>query len=507
MENKKEKIGVGIITYKRPQYFKKIIETIPFDLIDEIVVINDDPTAEKCRCKQKFTEIINEENFGVGISKNRAMNFLIEKGCEHIFLIEDDVLIKDPNVFDVYIRTAKRSGIHHLGYGHVGGALSKQIKGYREYIGGEGIQMYHNPQGSFTYFNSSLIKKLGGYDENYKNAFEHVDYSYTLIKKGLLPAFWWFPDVKNSQDYLTIVPGGVENSTITDKTGYKENLEKSAKYFTDKWGHFTSQIPDVDEKYVNQKLNFIENNYSKKNELNQGKKGAMIICYRDREEHLKQIIPELKKIIDKQNQNIQIYVIEQEPGKLFNRGKLFNVGADIAKKEGFDYLIFHDVDLVPVITDYSYPLKPTHLAVKVQQFEYKLAYDTCYGGVFSMSIDDFYKINGYNNDFWGWGKEDDDFWCRFHIQFKDLEQEPKRKWTGLDTFRLDYATYNSLPHIPTISRPNWAIEEKYGEKNELAKKFTTGELNYQDHGINQLTYTILGESNYPNQYRKITVSI
>jgi len=505
--NNKEKIGVGIITYKRPQYFKKCLETIPFDLVDEVVTINDDPTAEKCRCKQQFTEIINEQNYGVGISKNRAMEYLIDKGCEHIFLIEDDVLIKDPNVFEVYIRTAKRSGIWHLGYGHVGGALSKQIKGYRDYIGGEGIQMYHNPQGSFTYFNSNIIKKLGMYDEEYKNAFEHADYSYMLIKKGLLPAFWWFPDVKNSQDYLRIVPGGIENSSITDKDGYKENWQNSANYFTKKWGHFTNKIPDVDELQVNQRLNFIENNYNKKNELNNGKKGAIIIPYRKREEHLKTNIPTLIEIIRKHNSDNKIFVIEQDGEELFNRGKLLNVGADIAKKEGFDYVIFHDVDLLPLITDYGYPKKPTHLAVKVEQFNYKLAYDTCYGGVFSMSIDDFYKINGYNNDFWGWGKEDDDFWCRIHVQFKDIEQDPPRKWPGLDTFRLDYATYKSLPHIPTIAKPNWETEQKYGEKNALASRFQDGELDYRDYGVNQLEYKIIGTENHPNEYVKYTVEI
>ena len=259
-----EKIGIGIITYKRPQYFKKLKETIPYDKIDHLVVVNDDPTAEPCNCLDKqYHEIINEENFGVGISKNRALKYLIDQGCTHLFLIEDDIEIIDPNVFDVYIRTAKRSGLHHLAFGHVGGSLKKQIKGTREYIDGLGIQMYHNPQGSFCYYLANIINKIGYFDEEYKNAFEHVDHEYQLIKAGLLPAFWWFPDVKDSYKYVTTTPGGAINSIITDKDGYNENYQKSAKHFVDKWGHFTNQIDNVSKEYVEQRLNFIEKNYSR----------------------------------------------------------------------------------------------------------------------------------------------------------------------------------------------------------------------------------------------------
>jgi hypothetical protein len=123
--------------------------------------------------------------------------------------------------------------------------------------------MYHNPQGSFCYYLANVIKKIGYLDPNYKNAFEHVDHEYQLIKAGLLPAFWWFPDVKDSHKYLMITPGGVINSSITDKPEYTDNYKMSAKYFTEKWGHFTNQIADVNLEYINNRLDFIETNYCK----------------------------------------------------------------------------------------------------------------------------------------------------------------------------------------------------------------------------------------------------
>ena len=36
--------------------------------------------------------------------------------CEHIFIMEDDILIKDENVFKEYIRHSLISGIKHLNF-------------------------------------------------------------------------------------------------------------------------------------------------------------------------------------------------------------------------------------------------------------------------------------------------------------------------------------------------------------------------------------------------------
>jgi hypothetical protein len=502
-----EKIGVGIITYKRHQYFKKVMATIPFDRVDHVVVVNDDPTAEPCNCQDlQYHEIINDKNYGVGISKNKALKYLIDQGCTHLFLIEDDVEIVDPNVFDVYIKTAKRSGLHHLAFGHVGGSLKKQIKGTRTYIDGTGIQMYHNPQGSFCYYLANIINKVGFLDETYKNAFEHVDHEYQLIKAGLLPAFWWFPDVKDSYKYVTITPGGAVNSIITEKEGYDENYKMSASHFVKKWEHFTNQIEDVTAEYVEQRLNFIENNYSRKAELNENKKLAVIIPFRNRHEHLKTMIPELKKVVDKQNPHNVIIVVEQTGGEggnglwhdgdqPFNKGALFNAGVQLAKDSGCDYVVLHDVDLIPECSDYTFPMRPTHLSFLVEQFRYYPQYPELFGGVFSISIDDYYKSGGYASDFWGWGKEDDDFYIRL-----------AKTWPDIKDSHLYYGRYKSLPHASAQLDPNWIKKNDYDKKHELTQKYERGEINHEG-GAGKTDFTFLNSQEAPEGYTIITIAI
>lgn len=41
-----------------------------------------------------------------------------------------------------------------------------------------------------------------------------------------------------------------------------------------------------------------------------------------------------------------------------------------------------------------------------------LPYSEFFGGVSGLTVEQFRKINGFSNAFWGWGGEDDDLWNR-----------------------------------------------------------------------------------------------
>lgn len=96
-----------------------------------------------------------------------------------------------------------------------------------------------------------------------------------------------------------------------------------------------------------------------------------------------------------------------------------NVGFVEALKE-YDYecFVFSDVDLVPMDDRNFYRCfpNPRHLAVGMDKFNFGLPYKTFFGGVSSLSKDQFLAINGFPNTYWGWGGEDDDVYKRivFH---------------------------------------------------------------------------------------------
>ena len=78
-------------------------------------------------------------------------------------------------------------------------------------------------------------------------------------------------------------------------------------------------------------------------------KVAVIIPYRDREEHLKIFLNYIHPILQRQRLEYGVYVINQAGSGKFNRAMLFNVGFKEALKDKSDWdcFIFHDVDLLP----------------------------------------------------------------------------------------------------------------------------------------------------------------
>jgi hypothetical protein len=146
------------------------------------------------------------------------------------------------------------------------------------------------------------------------------------------------------------------------------------------------------------------------------KKLGIIVPYRNRYEHLEQF---KKSIVEYLNSNVYedyvIIVVEQDDAQLFNRGMLLNIGFKEAQKQKCDYVVFHDVDMIPEYVNYSYSDKPIHLAtnfVLEDAEKPRTIFDEYFGGVTLFPIKYFEEIDGYSNKYWGWGYEDDDLRLR-----------------------------------------------------------------------------------------------
>ena len=465
METSPSKIGVAIVTYNRPEYYKQVLENLPNDEFGMLVVVND---GTNIYAQDEDAEIVikNNAQLGVAKSKNLAIKALLEDdyGIEHVFIIEDDILIKDPKVFQHYIKAAQSTGIHHLCYEKINGN-GDTPKYVLEQPDGVKIGFYHNPQGAFMYANANIIKKLGYFDEKYINAFEHIDFAYNLIKNEVAPPFWYFPDLLESEKYLTDIKGSNENSSITNKEKYNENLEKSAIHFVQKWGHFTNEIRDVGLSELGQRLMNLQANYSRKILVNKGKKLSIIVPYRDRVPALKTLIPALHKYVSKQVENFEIIIVEQANDKPFNKGLMNNIGFCNSSKDS-DYLCFHDVDLLPEFSDYSYPDRPSHISTHCSQFNYVNIPDKIMGGVILFKNEHYKQVNGYSNEFNGWGKEDDDLYTR-------CERE------GLKPYKHPFGQFYSVPHEHRLSSE---LENQLHLKNgDRFRAYNEGKLDKDYH--------------------------
>ena len=148
-------------------------------------------------------------------------------------------------------------------------------------------------------------------------------------------------------------------------------------------------------------------------------KTAIIIPFRDsdpEQPRTKQLNEFIKYMSDYlKDITYKIFVIEQsDDSKKFNRGELLNIGFKFAEQEGFTNFIFHDVDLLPSVELKKYytdaPDKsPIHIAAVWSRYGKNTDY---FGGIVAFNKQMFNKINGFPNNFWGWGGEDDELYKR-----------------------------------------------------------------------------------------------
>lgn len=281
MIDDKEKIGVGIITYQPRKTFDKCFD-FWHHMVDHVVVVNDGREFDYdwssgfrklyvARIPETtLTYIKNDENLGVGKSKNSALRHLLNQGCDHIFLIEDDIYIKDQSVFHKYIEASKVSGIQHfnfsqhgimnkVGYTNDGEPNPKLTIDYKS----ARISLFGHCVGAFSYYSTHCLKNVGLMDERYYNACEHVDHTYEIIKAGMHPPFWNFVDIENSQDYLGDEPWTLRNSTISSRKDHPELITEADKIFLEKHQTLPTYIPNVNEEEVYKSLKEIKKNYEK----------------------------------------------------------------------------------------------------------------------------------------------------------------------------------------------------------------------------------------------------
>jgi len=214
----------------------------------------------------------------------------------------------------------------------------------------------------------------------------------------------------------------------------------------------------------------------------------ILVPYRDNAEQKRS--EQLKKFVNhlsRHHSDWPVLIIEQsDDGQKFNRGALLDIGARIANKLNIEYVIFHDVDLIPLspLVPYytAFPEKPIHVG---SAYKGKYTGDGFLGQALSISLKDIKKINGFPRMFWGWGGEDD-----------AMRNRMIKK--GITAWRptLDYG-YKVLEHKDTRLIPDAKNMRKWEDV-----KADTGQ-----HGYSDVRWSVLQEEEVSPTCKKITVLI
>lgn len=154
---------------------------------------------------------------------------------------------------------------------------------------------------------------------------------------------------------------------------------------------------------------------------------SIIVPYRDRGEHLAMFIPHMREKL--RGLGARVLVVEQAGSDPFNRGKLCNVG--FLESSDSSHVVFHDIDMLPVDVDYSEDEGAVHIATAASQFDGKMPYQDYFGGVTMFERSAFKKINGFSNNYWGWGLEDDDLRERCRTLGVSIARRPDQVFHSL----------------------------------------------------------------------------
>ncbi|KAK2151239.1 hypothetical protein LSH36_371g02015 [Paralvinella palmiformis] len=102
---------------------------------------------------------------------------------------------------------------------------------------------------------------------------------------------------------------------------------------------------------------------------------AIIIPFRDREEHLRILLSYLHPMLQRQMLYYTIFVVEQIYPAVFNKASIMNAGyREATLADSFDCFIFHDVDMIPE-NDYNFytcTAQPRHVGSHCDKFNYKI---------------------------------------------------------------------------------------------------------------------------------------
>ena len=245
------KIGIGIVTCNRNDFLKNCLKSIKTEWYDTLLVVNDGDIPIQAG---GYDIINNKINQGVCKSKNILFRELLQRKCDYIFIVEDDMIFKD-NAFKAYIGAYKKTGIHHMMFAYHGpankGGISKGKPKPRKIFdyGDVKVSLNQHCVGAVCFYTKECLDNVGIFDEDFdKNNFEHVEHSYRLAKAGYSTPYWWWSDLANSLDYVEEQACSEENSAIRRGDEWQKKIFDSAQIFKNKHGVMPAWegcVPDV----------------------------------------------------------------------------------------------------------------------------------------------------------------------------------------------------------------------------------------------------------------------
>ena len=216
----------------------------------------------------------------------------------------------------------------------------------------------------------------------------------------------------------------------------------------------------------------------------------------ERKQQLEYFIPYMNNYMKQFSIKYTIMVMEQNDDKLFNRGKLFNIGmleaTKLLVKGEKSYFCHQNVDLIPQKLDYS---------LYFEGITDVWGYDLGLGAMYFTDLASYITINGYPNDYDGYGQDDVILLerCKFKnvpvdLSLKNLIKEKQKEVHDnmptefyMNDQRLDELLIRDYGEY---KKDEWADYNADSINKEKVFKELENPATYIDNGLNTCTYHV-----------------
>ncbi|WP_286876828.1 MULTISPECIES: glycosyltransferase family 2 protein [Pantoea] len=192
------RIGIAISTHNRHEVLQQALEHHLKHLpAGAQVIVIDDGSAIPVTVPDGVMVIRCEDSRGIVAAKNASLEALIDAGCEHLFLWDDDAWPVAGGWERPYIESPEP----HLAYQFQDFATGQKLNDIAVlYRDGKHIA-YTGQRGVMLYYHRCAVEKVGGFDPIYQRGmYEHSDLALRIHNAGLTS--WAFADVVGSDKLI-----------------------------------------------------------------------------------------------------------------------------------------------------------------------------------------------------------------------------------------------------------------------------------------------------------------
>lgn len=191
-------IGIAITTHNRQAVLDNALaHHLRYLPPGALVVVIDDGSSKPVTVPDGVSLTRCDMSRGIVASKNASLEALIDAGCKHLFLWDDDAWPIAGGWEQPYIDSAEP----HLSYQFLDLAGSRKLNDLAILYKDDRHIAYTGQRGVMLYYHRSAIERVGGFDPVYgRGMYEHSDLALRIHNAGLTS--WAFADVADSEKLI-----------------------------------------------------------------------------------------------------------------------------------------------------------------------------------------------------------------------------------------------------------------------------------------------------------------